>query len=77
VLGLLSQADTLALDAGADRWDFALEIDRLFHADLTINDLRWLVAKGFAEHGLWPANASSERLAPSKTRGAADSMNLG
>ena len=32
-------------------WDFALEIDTLFEARLTISDLRWLVAKGFAEHG--------------------------
>jgi hypothetical protein len=50
-LALLSQAFTCALDAGADRWDFALEIDTLFAAGLTISDLRWLVAKRFAEHG--------------------------
>ena len=32
-------------------WDFALESDRLYATGLTISDLRWLVAKGFAEHG--------------------------
>ena len=32
-------------------WDFALENDRLYETELTISDLRWLVAKGFAEHG--------------------------
>ena len=50
-LGLLLQAYWLAQDAYADVWDFALEIDRLFEARLTKSDLRWLVAKGFAEHG--------------------------
>ena len=49
-LGLLSRAYTFAQDAGADVWDFALEIDTLFSAGLTISDLRWLVAKRFAEH---------------------------
>jgi hypothetical protein len=50
-LGLLGQAYTCAQDAGADLWDFALEIARLFDAGLTISVLRWLVAKRFAEHG--------------------------
>ena len=50
-LGLLLQARKFAQDAGTDLWDFALEIDRLFETGLTISDLRWLVAKGFAEHG--------------------------
>jgi hypothetical protein len=50
-LALLRQAYTYAQDAGADLWDFALEIEKLYLAGLTINDLRWLVAKGFVEHG--------------------------
>jgi hypothetical protein len=50
-LALLWQAYRYAQDAGADRWDFALESDRLYETELTISDLRWLVAKGFAEHG--------------------------
>jgi hypothetical protein len=50
-LALLAQARKYALDAGADLWDFALENDILYEASLTISDLRWLVAKGFAEHG--------------------------
>jgi hypothetical protein len=50
-LALLWQAHQYALDAGADVWDFAVEGESLFAAKLTINDLRWLVAKGFAEHG--------------------------
>jgi hypothetical protein len=51
-LALLWQAYRYALDAGADVWDFALETDSLYAAKLTISDLRWLVAKRFAEHGL-------------------------
>src|SRR5262245_48595904 len=50
-LALLWQACWYARDAGADLWDFALEIDRLYETGVTISDLRWLVAKGFAEHG--------------------------
>ena len=50
-LGLLLQARGLAQNAGTELWDFALEIDRLFETGLTISDLRWLVAKRFAEHG--------------------------
>lgn len=35
---------------GASVWDFALRIGRLYEAGMTSSDLRWLVAKGFAEH---------------------------
>ena len=44
------RAYTFARDVGSEVWDFALEIDTLFNAGLTISDLRWLVAKRFAEH---------------------------
>jgi hypothetical protein len=50
-LALLSQAFAYARDAGENLWDFALRIDRLYETGLTISDLRWLLAKGFAEHG--------------------------
>jgi hypothetical protein len=50
-LALLAQAFAYARDAGADPWDFALEIDLLYDRGMTISDLRWLVAKNFAEHG--------------------------
>lgn len=36
---------------GASAWDFALRISRLHEAGMTNSDLRWLVARGFAEHG--------------------------
>jgi hypothetical protein len=50
-LAMLWQAYVYAQDAGAAPWDFALESDWLYETKLTISDLRWLVAKGFAEHG--------------------------
>ncbi len=50
-LALLSKAFACARDAGVDLWDFALEINALYEAGLTISDLRWLVAKKFVEHG--------------------------
>src|SRR4051794_20984292 len=50
-LALLFQAYCYSQDAGVNLWDFALEIDKLYATGLTINDLRWLVAKEFVEHG--------------------------
>jgi hypothetical protein len=50
-LALLWQAYTHAQDAGAELWDFALEIEKLYETQMTISDLRWLVAKKFVEHG--------------------------
>lgn len=47
-LSLLWQADTYAHAAGAELWDFALEIGELYETGLTISDLRWLMVKGFA-----------------------------
>src|SRR5271168_1923143 len=44
-LALLSQAHLYGLDAGAVPWDFALENEYLYETELTISDLRWLVAK--------------------------------
>jgi hypothetical protein len=50
-LALLRRAYDCARDADAALWDFAVEIDQLHAAGLTITDLRWLVVKGYAEHG--------------------------
>ena len=50
-LALLWRACTYAQDAGADLWDFALEIDKLYETGLTISELRWMVAKGLVQHG--------------------------
>jgi hypothetical protein len=50
-VSLLLQAYRYAQDAGAAQWDFAVENATLYETGLTISDLRWLVAKGFAEHG--------------------------
>jgi len=50
-LATLWRAYACAIDAGTDVWEFALEVDQLDSAGLTVSDLRWLVAKGFADHG--------------------------
>ncbi len=50
-LTLLRYAYECARDTHAAPWDFALEISELYDVGLTITDLRWLVAKGFVEHG--------------------------
>lgn len=50
-LALLWRAYVCAQDTGANVWDFALRTGRLYEAGMTSSDLRWMVAKGFAEHG--------------------------
>src|SRR5690349_1367094 len=50
-LGLLWRAYNYAQSAGAELWDFALETKTLYDTGLTVSDLRWLVARKFAEHG--------------------------
>jgi hypothetical protein len=50
-VAMLAKADAYARDAGADRWEFAVEIDRLLRLGLTRCDLRWLANKGYVEHG--------------------------
>ncbi len=49
-LALLLQAFDLARDAGCDISEFAVEIHRLESLGLTIDHLRWIIAKGFARH---------------------------
>jgi hypothetical protein len=50
-LAVLWRAYICAQDTGANVWDFALRTGSLYEAGMTSSDLRWLVAKGFAEHG--------------------------
>ena len=50
-LAVLWRAYICAQYTGANVWDFALRIGRLYEAGMTNSDLRWMVAKGFAEHG--------------------------
>src|SRR5258708_4374204 len=47
---MLFRARVLSCDAGRSPWDFAVEIDSLLSAGMTLADLRWLLAKRFAEH---------------------------
>jgi len=50
-LALLLQSRLYAEESKADLWDFALEIDVLDNAGVTVTDLRWLVTKAYVEHG--------------------------
>src|SRR6185295_19166190 len=50
-LAVLWRAYICAQDTGANVWDFALRTGSLYEAGMTNSDLRWMVAKGFAEHG--------------------------
>jgi hypothetical protein len=47
---LLLQAYDFVKDLGCDRWEFAVEIHALAQTGLTINDIRWLLHKGYAVH---------------------------
>ncbi len=47
----LAEADACARSTQCSPWDFAVEIETLIAAGLTTSDLRWLVWKGYLEHG--------------------------
>jgi hypothetical protein len=49
-LALLWRAYICAQVTDANTWDLALRAGRLYEAGMTRSDLRWMVAKGFAEH---------------------------
>lgn len=48
---VLSRAYHYARDVGADRWEFAVEFQQFYDIRFSNSQLRWLVAKGYAEHG--------------------------
>ncbi|NLX97026.1 MAG: hypothetical protein GXY83_12700 [Rhodopirellula sp.] len=50
-LRLLLEAQFYAADLRRSVWDFAVEISLLRKTGLTSNDLRWLLCKGYVEHG--------------------------
>jgi len=51
-LATLSEAYDYAHDLDANPWDFAIEIANLRRLHLTNSDLRWLVGRGYIEHGI-------------------------
>jgi hypothetical protein len=50
-LALLWRAYLCAQDTGVNVWEFGLRTCRLYETGMTASDLRWMVAKGFVEHG--------------------------
>ena len=50
-LATLSEAFEYAVDTDSDRWDFAVPMGSLRTLGLNDADLRWLVRKGYVEHG--------------------------
>jgi hypothetical protein len=49
-LALLWRAYICAQVTGADKWDLAFRAGRLYEAGMTSSDVRWMIARGFAEH---------------------------
>ncbi len=47
----LAEAHDYARDVQADVWQYAVEIDSLRRLGLTPEDLRWLIDRGYVEHG--------------------------
>jgi hypothetical protein len=50
-IAVLWRAYICAQDTGANVWNLSLPTSRLYQAGMTSTDLRWMVARGFAEHG--------------------------
>lgn len=48
---LLAEACDYARDAKCSVWEFAVEIDVLLAVGLSIDQIRWLIACGYARHG--------------------------
>src|SRR5687767_3171444 len=61
-LRLLFQAYQSANDAGCEPWDFALELESLWYAGVTNSHLRWLLCKGYIEHGVELLSKREENL---------------
>ena len=50
-LAQLLRAFDYAAETGRDVWEFAVEIREVHGEGMTNSDFRWLIAKGFAQHG--------------------------
>lgn len=63
---MLWRAHLYALDTKLDRWQFALELEEFRRAGVSISELRWLLASGFAAHARELVSISTEarRFAP-------------
>lgn len=59
-LELLLQAHDYARELGCTSWDFAVELSGLQALGISANDLRWLLAKGLAEHAVEVAVAPGQ-----------------
>src|SRR5690606_17346573 len=60
-LRMLWRAHHYAIDAGADAWDFAVEIDEFRRAQVSHSELRWLLSQGYAVHALETASKGGKR----------------
>lgn len=58
-LALLFQARESARRLNEDPWEFAVEIDELKAAGMTVNDLRWLMISDFLDHASDVSTAES------------------
>lgn len=50
-VSILSEAHQYAQSLDRDVWEFALELQNLSGAGISINDLRWLACNGYVNHG--------------------------
>lgn len=60
-LAVLLQAFDFARGTASNPWDFAVERSVLYDSGLSHNDLRWLLASRFAEHGIELPPGDNER----------------
>jgi hypothetical protein len=68
-LAVLWRAYVCAHYTGTNVWDFGLRLGRLYEAGMTSSDLRWLVAKGFAESGQETSDQRNYHRAFRRTNG--------
>jgi hypothetical protein len=57
----LLEAHAYSASLAEDPWQFAIGIASLGHGGLSLNDLRWLLYRGFVRHGLETTRPGDER----------------
>jgi hypothetical protein len=60
-LAVLLEAFEFARATSSNAWDFAVERSVLSNAGMSVNELRWLLASRFAEHGIDLTPSDTER----------------
>jgi hypothetical protein len=69
---MLWQAHRYAMHVGMNPWDFAIEINEFYRADVCNSELRWILSQGYADHASETSSGAEKR----QFHGESSSMSL-